>query len=186
MTKKPVNAERVKRRILVRMIGMVGAASPPDGLREEVLNLCDGDHSRAEDIIAETIKEVGGIGEPLPEGDYGQVEDLIDLLYSGKATSTSSPSVVLDVSVIPTGDRCYTQEASGTRTRCPYLRDSDHGVVYCDYLGKGSLIGDDAREYLKALKHFGSEAALEKATQLLLLWDATKECGIKECGEEYL
>lgn len=61
---------------------------------------------------------------------------------------------------------------------CPFWQRSDHGMVYCRLLAKGSLIDDSEREYQKAILHFGSEAAVDDANEIWLVWDQVKGCGV--------
>lgn len=67
---------------------------------------------------------------------------------------------------------------------CPYLRLSNHQVVYCDLMGLASLnlYGDVAANRAKALAHYGSACKLEQALSRHsgYLYDLLKECGVKE------
>jgi len=67
---------------------------------------------------------------------------------------------------------------------CPYLRLSNHQVVYCDYLNIASLImyGDAEKNRAEALAHYGSANRLEQvlARPSGYLYDLIKECGVKE------
>jgi hypothetical protein len=60
---------------------------------------------------------------------------------------------------------------------CPFYRHSDHGVVYCRLLQLGS-VPNRTEDRAKALAHYGTEAALEVAAPLWILWDQVKECGV--------
>jgi hypothetical protein len=61
---------------------------------------------------------------------------------------------------------------------CPFWQRSNHGVVYCRLLQKGSVIDDSEAEYKKALAHFGTEDAVEAARELWLVWDQVKACDV--------
>jgi hypothetical protein len=61
--------------------------------------------------------------------------------------------------------------------QCVFLRGTDHGVVYCDFLREGGL-ENEKDSYNKALEHYGSAERVEEATPHFLLFDGVKECGI--------
>jgi len=67
---------------------------------------------------------------------------------------------------------------------CPYLRLSNHQVVYCDYLNIASLnmYGDAKKNRAEALAHYGSANRLKQvlARPSGYLYDLIKECGVKE------
>jgi hypothetical protein len=99
---------------------------------------------------------------------------------------------------IPKGPYCYTlvgverqegEEFPRLKTKvCPFLRHSNHGIIYCEYLSEpgkpyGSLDNNEEASTL-ALKRFETVEEVDEICQSILLWDSVKECGINTADEE--
>ena len=97
----------------------------------------------------------------------------------------NAEEIVKDESLIPKGRYCYTPigwvDGSYHTIPCPYKNRTNYGTVRCEYLGVESIdptpYGKEC--YQKALKNFGSDEAVRKATsEGGLIWDGCKECDV--------
>ena len=102
---------------------------------------------------------------------------------------------MLDISIIPKGDYCYTlvsvNKGRMKTKRCPYWRhrkDVDNKEVnsqnygYCMYLGKGDLEFNEEETYtitypIDHPDYNKKQTANEIGISLSLLWDQVKMCG---------
>jgi hypothetical protein len=86
-----------------------------------------------------------------------------------------SPRFGLEVREAPFGKRAK-------RVLCPYWRETDHGTVRCDRLGKEAVLDLDFNKNVRlALAFFGSKQALDSIrSSSYLLPDEVKICGIND------
>lgn len=204
-----MSSEKSKRFILANILhaGLDNQESQnaANEIMEQAILYCHGNVHEAESLLADVIAEINGISEPIRETEYGSADDFWQILQQdagendGHEHSQSADAYDVDdqdkprVSIlgihelnesikklIPEGPRCYSVNDNGNKIMCPYFETTDYGVVRCSYLNLSSVITDNAELYLKAIKHFGSEEALDDATRSLLLCDMAKECGINE------